>query len=448
MQKFMYLSIGLILGFSIFAVAQYYFNSGLELSYEFFLGMLLSTFLFGILSVSLFFYYVNRRKAFQNELQEQYFTTLLSSLLPSLNDQNINRIKSIVSNVLKYRAFYLGVRVLFSLIIVMGGMIGTYVLIKQNTLLEIQNDKIEAQNTLFDKQNDLVSSQNTLLQTQSRYLESQTSLFDSQNDLIATQNDQIGTQNRFAQKEYYRELVSSYRNQLSSPDFSNETKLNAFNRIYQLTAQAKTNLEEEVIDVKNTSFNRLEITNKVIRDFSFTNSSFYETLIENSSFSNCSFKASHFSDTRLKNVRIVNAIFNDVSFSLTNRTPSQEYALKQAAKYLKYNGFPITFSGIIEIDNTVFQRCDFRYTDLRNISGINNETFKLADIEAGLFYGAIINSEQIGDMTTIQVMKDNGVIFNQEDLARLLKEINSYNLTDQEKEAIDKIIMYYQEITF
>ena len=212
------------------ASSYYFIESSLQITYEFLLGILFSFGAFTFIAIIIYLGYINITDTTSNKASDESIDLILNRLIPSMKGDQVNSLKNIITRVIKYRGIYLGLRLIAGVIVVVGGIIGSYILLRQNELLSIQNDKIEAQNNLF-------RTQNTLLDNQSEYLKNQTDLFDNQNELISTQNLYIEQQNSFSRKEYLEEIASQYRNQLSSPNFTTQTKLNAFYRIQKLIQQ-------------------------------------------------------------------------------------------------------------------------------------------------------------------------------------------------------------------
>ena len=83
----------------------------------------------------------------------------------------------------------------------MIGIFPVILLIWQNRLLSIQNDKIETQTKIFNKQSDLFSLQNEQIRYQNTQIKSQTEYFKSQNSLFEKQNDKIDVQTRLFENQ-------------------------------------------------------------------------------------------------------------------------------------------------------------------------------------------------------------------------------------------------------
>ena len=420
------------------ASSYYFIESSLQITYEFLLGILFSFGAFTFIAIIIYLGYINITDTTSNKASDESIDLILNRLIPSMKGDQVNSLKNIITRVIKYRGIYLGLRLIAGVIVVVGGIIGSYILLRQNELLSIQNDKIEAQNNLF-------RTQNTLLDNQSEYLKNQTDLFDNQNELISTQNLYIEQQNSFSRKEYLEEIASQYRNQLSSPNFTTQTKLNAFYRIQKLIQQNKW-VDNFIIDVNQISFDNTILKDASINKHTFSTSSFYLTTITNSTFQKCNFNSCRLSDTRINNTDLIDCNFEKTTFSLANFTPSQEYALKQILKYLKYNSFENRFTGKNSFSNSRFTQCDFRYTDLRSFEGIDNSTFRHEDVEYGFLFGTILNESDITDQELKALMRNNGVIFNNADRNIFLLQLDAFSLTEEERESVNKIYNFYSMI--
>lgn len=186
---------------------------------------------------------------------EKTVKSIAHRYVPEATDQDVKSGVRLIQNFLWGRAVYTFLGVLVSVFLVMGGLIGSVLIFKQNqltahqtklindqnTLLGNQNDKIEQQNELFDEQNkavvaqtDLLRSQDTLFRAQNKFIKQQTELFDSQliqihkqNGLFRRQIDQTETEIGLlrSQDSLFRSQNEMFKKQLTHIEEQNSLLL-------------------------------------------------------------------------------------------------------------------------------------------------------------------------------------------------------------------------------
>ncbi len=179
------LLVGTLFGMSIMILA-YYFRNGLsENAPPFLIGFLTCLIIIiGLAAFAALFYEKQIRKFLVGEPEEDNgndenikttFKNLAQKYLPESNPQEIETLARYFQMFSWGRAVYATLGVIASIFIALGGILGSVLIFKQNSLLETQTEKIieqtdllAAQNQKFDIQNKRLSLQNNLIEAERR----------------------------------------------------------------------------------------------------------------------------------------------------------------------------------------------------------------------------------------------------------------------------------------
>ncbi|WP_170110755.1 pentapeptide repeat-containing protein [Flavilitoribacter nigricans] len=137
---------------------------------------------------------------------EKTSSSLILKVFPSLGEENAEQVSKSLKLLIKNRMIFSSISLMISVIVLIGGVMGTILLVKQNYLISEQTERLDTQNDLFKQQNSQIDTQNILISTQSNYLRAQNDLLNRQNSLLDAQNSLFNVQNK--KVEYQSELLN------------------------------------------------------------------------------------------------------------------------------------------------------------------------------------------------------------------------------------------------
>ncbi|WP_367389728.1 pentapeptide repeat-containing protein [Lewinella sp. LCG006] len=236
------LAFGIVIGLFIAGSVFYFRTTISEQGPPFIIGLLVSLTLIISLAVIIFLVLEDKVKvSFKGNTtlnNDVDFHKVLRDISPTLNDDQTKIIGDLIKGFLRGRAVYMSLGLIISAFLVLGGLLGSILLFKQNELLgeqtlflryqseliEEQNQKFENQNLLFENQNSMLNEEIALSSVQNKFISEQTDLSRIQIGQIESQNKLFGEQiiQSYTEIQLLRRQDSLFTNQNSLVSFELE----------------------------------------------------------------------------------------------------------------------------------------------------------------------------------------------------------------------------------
>ncbi|PHN00597.1 pentapeptide repeat-containing protein [Flavilitoribacter nigricans] len=410
--------IGIVIGF-LFAVVLYFFRFAIvHYGVAFGIGILASITLIIVIGLVVYLTYkdkflVSVRPKNDNQ-EEDAQKSILKTVLPNLGEREIENVRSTLQNFLAYRSVFLSLNMAISLIIIIGGLIGTLLLIEQNNLLGSQLEKLETQNQSIDHQNELINTQTLAVDAQTTLFKNQNELIESQNNKIGEQTEFIRKQSEFSENEYYLAQYDQYRQELSNTDLSSRYRSFLFNKIIDLINEGKIKSRSVYADFSLIDFQGINLIGKTLTGFQFRSSSFSGAILKNIIFKNCYFESCIFYNTTFDDIQFINCELVENRFSLGPSGSSLKSDLGSLAQSTK--GFqPDKFKGKILFNpSSNLDHNNLRFQDLTSVE-IDWNSIKDEDVKKFHFFGSFIKLGAEVSSSKRELLRQFGAMSSEKD---------------------------------
>lgn len=408
--------LGLVVGLLIGGVAFYLKAEIITYGIPFYTGFVLAIIIVLILLLFGYALFFDFKKSVGTS--EQNTNQLLAEIFPNFSEEQVAWLRSKVEKGLKIRFLLVNIQVVISLFLVIGGVLGSIILLKQNTIIEGQSTLFENQNALLSHQNESFDFQNKLVKDQSDLLKIQNKLAQDQNELINNEGELLALQNSLYNREleqaeeglmqlqYQNILLAKQDSLLSdqialSRDLGNVGAEWGHNSSYRVDYRISTELDALIEYLKdNSSFQKDNERNELDEHcyeiiINFTKKC-RPTFFYNSPISDYKKNVSLEKSRLLKfllsqkyEYEIYDAIFKNADFSyclLISEDLSESYL-----KGIDLGGSCLEKSNLANtnLSNSILSYCSFVSAYLNNVELTNS------DVRYSLFYSPKYNCEDI-----------------------------------------------------
>lgn len=396
------------------------------------IGFLLAFAILTMVGILLYFGLKNKLvvglKRNEGERDDPKTTDLQSTIMmlfPKMGKEQASRLQRFVEVFLSGRIFFLSINMALSLVIIIGGLIGTLLLVDQNALISAQLQRLDTQNESLGEQNQLIRSQTTSIETQTSLFEGQNELIEVQNTNINKQTSFIAKQSQFEERAFYASQYREYRRDFSNTDHTDKYRAFLFNEMVDLVNERKVPSKSLFSDFSISDFTDLSIVDKNITGFQFRFSQFKNTVFENVVFENCLFEECALYGAEFKNVSFRNCNISGNRFSISYPTADVNNELSNLVNNAKHAFNLNRFSGEVIIDsNSDIENNVFRFNDLRRVS-LDWGKVTENEIRSGFFFGAILSANNSMSIEKFELLKEFGAIFDRrgaEDFLQMFDE--------------------------